>query len=50
MSKSPLLIQVLVNNAIRIVSAFKELRKSTQMCRDFKNVLSTETLVAGIAR
>lgn len=40
----------MLSNASRIVSAFKELLKSAQICLGLENVRSTETLVAGIAK
>ena len=49
-SNKPLRIHAFVSSAILIVFSFNELRKLPQMCRDFENTRSTETLVAGMAR
>ena len=47
-SSRPFRIQTFARSASVTVSAFKELRRSLQMCRDLEKTRSTETLVAGI--
>jgi len=49
-SWSPPRIQILERWASETVFAFSEHCKSEQMCRNFEKTLSTETLVAGIAK
>lgn len=50
MSRKPQRIQYLTHIASVMVEAFSDARISVQRWRDLENSLSTETLVAGIAR
>src|SRR5271168_281716 len=48
--ENPLLIHTFDKRAFDTVSALRDPHKSKQICWDFENTRSTETLVAGMAR